>query len=77
MTRRYSGFWLGFTIVLSIIFAALFFPGVYGRYTLTESLTYMGIGVLVIWAVYFARAAIFPRVFSRAKPPPVDRDIVR
>ena len=77
MTRRHSGFWIGFTIVLSIIFAALFFPGVYGRCSLTESLIYTGLGVAVIWGVYFVRAAIFARVFSRAKSPPTDRDIAR
>ena len=76
MTRRRNGFWTGLTLVLSIAFAALFFPMVYGRYTLTESLAFTGLGVLVIWGIYFVRSAIFSRVFSHQKPPPGSRDIV-
>jgi hypothetical protein len=75
MTGRHYRFWMGLTLVLSSVFVALFFPMIHGRRPLAESLAYTGIGVLVIWGVYFARAAIFSHILSHKKPPPGDHDI--
>ena len=77
MARRYSRIWTGLTMMLSVVFAVLFFPAVHARYTLTESLAYTILGLIVIWGVYFTRAAILSHVFSREKSARGHRDIVR
>ncbi len=76
MTRHFHRFWTGFTIVLSIIFIALFFPLVREKYNLAESLIYTGAGVFVIWGVYFVRAVIFSQVFAEHKRTPREGDII-
>jgi predicted branched-subunit amino acid permease len=55
------------TVVLSVAFAALFFPIVREQYRTTMSVVLTALGVAVIWIVYFIRAAIFSRI-GRSKP---------
>jgi hypothetical protein len=38
---------------LSLLFAALLFPAIVGRYGLLLSVFYTGLGVSVIWLAYF------------------------
>jgi len=59
MARLYSGFWVGVTTVLSIIFTVMFFPLVQEKYGCPKSIVLTMIGLLVIWASYFVRAYIF------------------
>ena len=59
MARLYSGFWVGVSAVLSIIFTVMFFPLVQEKYGYPQSVVLTMIGLLVIWASYFVRAYIF------------------
>ena len=59
MHRLYSRFWINVTVLLSAVFAVLFFPPVREKYGMTVSILATSAGVLVIWAVYFVRACIF------------------
>jgi transcriptional regulator with XRE-family HTH domain len=51
--------WLWLTVLLSIIFVFLFYPIVDKNYSFLESAVYTGIGLIVIWGVFFIRARIF------------------
>jgi hypothetical protein len=61
MTRLYSRFWVNITLLLSVVFAVVFFPLVQERYGLPWSVFLTLSGVLVIWAAYFVRAYLFTR----------------
>ena len=61
MARLYSGFWVGVTAVLSIIFTMMFFPVVQQKYGYPQSVVLTMVGLLFIWASYFVRAYIFTR----------------
>lgn len=65
MTVRISNrFWIAATIVLSVLFAVLFFPEVQARYGLGLSVLFTGVGIAVIWVVYFVRAYVFSQMFN-------------
>ncbi len=42
------------TVLLSVVFAALLLPSIVGEHGLPMSLVYTGLGVGVIWIVFFA-----------------------
>lgn len=58
-SKYYNGFWLGLTVVLSVVFAILFFPVVSDRYSLPISILFTAVGIAFIWVIYFVRALIF------------------
>ncbi len=51
-------------ILLSVVFAVLFYPVVDRRYDLFSSLVYTFAGLCVIWITYFIRAHIFTHLFE-------------
>ncbi len=57
--------WVLLPIVLSVIFALLFFPIVRKSHELTAALLYTAIGIFIIWGSYFVRAYIFGRIFCK------------
>ena len=61
MTRLYSRFWINVTLLLSVVFAVVFFPVFRERFGFAWSTLLTALGVMVIWAVYFIRAYIFTR----------------
>ncbi|KPL03692.1 MAG: hypothetical protein AMJ73_05700 [candidate division Zixibacteria bacterium SM1_73] len=61
MAKLYNRFWVTVTIVLSVVFAILFFPIVHPKYGFPLSLLITLLGLLFIWANYFIRAYIFSR----------------
>ena len=61
MNRTFTSPWIVLPIVLSVIFAVLFFPVARRSQELPLALLYTAIGMCVIWAVYFVRARIFGR----------------
>jgi hypothetical protein len=65
VARLHNGFWIGVTIVLSVVFAALLFPAVHDRYGFLVSALLILVGLVVIWAVYLIRAYVFGRVDER------------
>jgi glycopeptide antibiotics resistance protein len=62
MARLFSGFWVGFTVVLCVIFAGLFYPMIREKYDFLLSIAFTVAGVCLIWVVYFVRAHIFSRM---------------
>ncbi len=65
MAKLRNRFWVGFMIVLSIVFAFLFFPLMQRKFFLTDAILLTMAGVAVIWGAYFIRVYIFSRVFWR------------
>ena len=65
--KYYSGFWVGFTIILSMIFSILFFPAIRGNYSFMQSILLTAAGVILIWVVYIVRAMIYIRIFGNGK----------
>lgn len=63
--KYYNGFWVGVTTVLSVVFAALFFPMIIPKYSLALSILFTAAGVIFIWIVYFVRAVIFTGLFDK------------
>ena len=59
MARLYSGFWVGVTTVLCVIFTVMFFPLVQEKYGYPQSVDMTLVGIAVIWASYLFRAYIF------------------
>lgn len=64
MNRFVGGPWIVLPILLSVVFAALFFPVVERRYDLFSSLMYTFAGLCVIWITYFIRVHIFTHLFA-------------
>lgn len=65
MGKRISRFWISFTVVLSVVFAVVFFPIVRDKFFLTDAILLTLAGIAIIWGVYFLRAAIVSRAFWR------------
>ena len=63
--KYYNGFWIGVTIVLSVVFALLFFPLVNDNYSLPLAILLTAAGVIFIWIIYFSRAVIFRDLFNK------------
>ena len=61
MKRGFFGPWIIVPIILSVVFAVLFFPIVQNRYPTALAVLFTIIGICVIWASYFVRAYIFTR----------------
>lgn len=65
MSRYVNKFWIGITILLNVIFAALFIPGAARNVGYGKAILYTIIGLIVIWIVYFMRVRIFGQTFSK------------
>ena len=61
LRKAIFGRWVILPILLSIVFAALFFPVVNKQYAPRLAVLFTVIGVCVIWVVYLVRAYIFTR----------------
>jgi hypothetical protein len=64
MNRFIRSPWVILPILLSAVFAVLFYPIVQRRYDPLFSIMYTFAGVCVIWIVYFIRAHIFSSLFT-------------
>ena len=64
MHRLIHPFWIGFTIILTLIFIILFPTAIISQYGPIKTAFFTLIGVSVIWAVYFVRAHIFSKLSS-------------
>ena len=63
MASLYSRFWVNVTIVLSVVFAVLFFPEMNHRYGFLRSVLLTAAGVIFIWIIYIIRAYIFTHIW--------------
>jgi hypothetical protein len=61
LKSAFLGPWVILPIVLSVVFAVLFYPVVSARFELSLAVLLTVIGVGVIWASYVVRAYIFTR----------------
>jgi len=61
--KYYNGIWVTATVILSVVFAVLFFPYILPTCGFTGSLFLTLLGLLVIWTVYFLRAYIFTSIW--------------
>ena len=61
MARLYNTFWVGVTLVLSVIFVVMFVPVVQGKYGFPKSVLLTLVCLLVIWVSYLVRAHVFSR----------------
>ena len=59
MSDAYRTPWIIVPVVLTFVFAALFFPVFRPRYDLLTTLAFTFVGICVIWASYLLRAGIF------------------
>ena len=59
MGRLYSPFWVGFTLLLSVVFVVLFYPMVHEKYGLSTAVLLTVVCLVVIWVNYLVRAHIF------------------
>jgi hypothetical protein len=64
MIRYLRSAWVILPLLLSVVFAVLFYPVVQRRYDPALSIIYTFAGVCVIWIVYFIRAHIFTQLFA-------------
>ena len=64
MNKIHHGPWLILPILLSAIFAVLFYPVVQERYESLYSILFTFVGVCMIWITYFIRANIFTHLFA-------------
>jgi Na+/H+ antiporter NhaC len=62
MDKNLKNPWIFLPIVLSVIFAAFFFPIARKTHELPLALLYTAIGICVIWGTYFVRVFIFERM---------------
>lgn len=70
MTQRYfRSRWLALPLILSAVFAVLFFPVVREKYDAVLSVVFTVIGVVVIWAAYVIRAHVFSQFGKHPKNP--------
>jgi len=67
MSKYVSKFWITFTLILSIVFIALFVPLTVESIGIVKTVVYTLIALLVIWGVYFIRAYIFSNYDSTHK----------
>ena len=63
MASLYSRFWVNVTIVLSVVFAVLFFPEINSKYGFLKSVILTAAGAIFIWVIYFIRAYIFTHIW--------------
>ena len=66
MRNLFSPFWVGFTVVLTILLIVLLPLSILSKWGLVRTLIFTSLGVIFIWAVYFIRAWIFSG-FEREK----------
>lgn len=59
MRKLYNPFWVGVTVILSLIFAVMLPVSIIETQGTALTILYTVIGLIVIWAVYFVRAYIF------------------
>jgi len=64
MRKLFHPFWVGFTIVLSLIFIIVFPTAIVSRYGPLKTTIFTLIGISVIWIVYLVRAYIFSNFSS-------------
>ena len=67
MSKYVSKFWITFTVILSIVFIALFVPITVESIGIVKTVVYTLIALLVIWGVYFIRAYIFSNYDSERR----------
>jgi hypothetical protein len=65
MSKYVNKWWFAITILLNVVFAALFIPIATRNVGLWKAILYTLIGLIVIWIVYFIRAYIFGQIFSK------------
>lgn len=63
INRYFNRFWIWIPIILSAVFAILFFPLVRQQFSLIISILLTTAGMLVIWIIYLLRAVIFTSAF--------------
>jgi hypothetical protein len=61
MRKYYSKFWIAFTLILSVVFIALFVPVTAEKIGFLKAIFFAFIALLVIWGVYFIRASVFSK----------------
>ena len=59
MRKLYNPFWVGVTVVLSLIFAVMLPVSILESHGVALTVLYTVIGLIAIWASYFVRAYIF------------------
>lgn len=64
MANPVRSMWIALPVLLSIIFAVLFYPVVSQSYGQGASVGLTVAGICVIWVVYFVRAYVFARMFE-------------
>jgi hypothetical protein len=62
MSIKHPPLWIGFTLVLTIIFILLFSTAIVDEYGIIKTTFFTLLGVIVIWIVYFIRANIFSKM---------------
>jgi hypothetical protein len=65
MSKYLNKTWIIITIILSAVFAVLFYPVAAERVGTLKALVFTMIGLLVIWLVYLIRAHIFSKILSK------------
>jgi hypothetical protein len=59
--KYYNKFWIAFTLLLSVVFVALFVPATTEKIGFLKAISFAFIALLVIWGVYFIRAFVFSK----------------
>ena len=62
MRTQHPPFWIGLTIIFTIIFILFFSNAIIEQYGILKTVAFTLIGVFVIWIVYFIRAYIFSNI---------------
>ncbi|MFC1502388.1 hypothetical protein ACFL6A_03145 [bacterium] len=57
--KLFSPFWVGITLLFTVIFVVLLPLSILHRYGLPKTILFTSIGVICIWVVYIIRAFIF------------------
>lgn len=59
MKKLYDPFWIGVTVVLSIIFVILLPISIIEKHGVVKTIVFTLVGLIFIWVTYFVRAYFF------------------
>ncbi len=59
MKKLYDPFWIGVTVVMSIIFVILLPISIIEKHGVVKTIVFTLVGLIFIWVTYFVRAYFF------------------
>jgi quinol-cytochrome oxidoreductase complex cytochrome b subunit len=65
MNKHSNKTWIIITVIFCVVFVILFYPIAAERVGHPKAIVYTLIGLLVIWLIYFIRAYVFSKIFSK------------